>query len=176
MQSNFTWNKQVHYQLEKANKLLGYIRRSTYIHNTAVRQTLYLALVQPHLDYATQIWSPQSVLLLQQIERTQRRATKFILKLPFSSTTEYKTRLQTLSLLPIRYWHEYMDLVLFYKIVNGLVKVKPSLIPTIRTTRPTRPILPPSSSYQNAKLPPTNVPSSYEQPVYALYGTFLQKN
>ncbi len=139
VQSNLTWNKQVHYQSEKANKLLGYIRRSTlYIHNTAVRRTLYLALVRPHLGYATQIWSPQSVLLIQQIERTQRRATKFILELPFSSTTDYKTRLQTLSLLPICYWHEYMDLVLFYKIVKGLIKVKPSLIPTIRTTRPTR--------------------------------------
>ncbi len=93
--------------------------------------------MRPHLGYATQTWSPQSVLLIQQIERTQRRATKFILELPFSSTTEYKTRLQTLSLLPICYWHEYMDLVLFYKIVNGLVKIKP-LIPAIRTTRPTR--------------------------------------
>ncbi len=103
-----------------------------------MRRTLYLALVRPHLGYATQIWSPQSVLLIQQIERTQRRATKFMLELPFSSTTEYKTRLQTLSLLPICYWHEYMDLVLLYKIVKGLIKVKPSLIPTIRTTRPTR--------------------------------------
>ncbi len=29
VQSNLTWNEQVHYQSEKANKLLGYIRRST---------------------------------------------------------------------------------------------------------------------------------------------------
>ncbi len=137
VQNNLTWNKQVHYQSEKANKLLGYISRSTYMHNTAVRRILYLALVRPHLGYATQIWSPQSVLLIQQIERTQRQATKFILELPFSSNTDYKTRLQTLSLLRICYWHEYLDLVLFYKIVNGLVKVKP-LIPTIRTTRQLR--------------------------------------
>jgi hypothetical protein len=139
VQNNLTWNKQVYDQSAKANKLLGYIRRSTlYIHNTAVRRILYLALVRPHLGYATQIWSPQSVVLIQQIERTQRRATKFILELPFASTTDYTARLLTLSLLPICYWHEYLDMVLFYKIVNGLVNVKPSLIPTIRTSRPTR--------------------------------------
>ena len=125
VQNNLSWNKQVDCQSAKANKLLGYIRRSTlYIHNTAVRRILYLTLVRPHLGYATQIWSPQSVLQIQQIERTQRRATKFILELSFTSTTDYTTRLQTLSLLPICYWHEYLDMVLFYKITNGLVSLK----------------------------------------------------
>ena len=107
------WNKQIYDQSAKANKLLGYIRRSTlYIHNTAVRRILYLALVRSHLGYATQMWSPQSVVLIQQIERTQRRATKFILEVPFASTADFTTRLLTLSLLPICYWHEYLDMVL----------------------------------------------------------------
>ena len=144
VQNNLTWNKQVDYQSAKANKLLGYIRRSTlYIHNTAVRCILYLTLVRPHLGYATQIWSPHSALQIQRIERTQRRAAKFILELSFTSTTDYTTRLQTLSLLPICYWHEslwreYLDMVLFYNITNGLVNLKPSVIPTIRSSRPTR--------------------------------------
>jgi hypothetical protein len=38
VQNNFTWNKQLYDQLAKANKLLGYIRRSMlYIHNTTLR-------------------------------------------------------------------------------------------------------------------------------------------
>jgi hypothetical protein len=75
VENRLTWNKQVNEQSTKANKLLGYIRRSSlYIHNTAVRHTLYLALVRPHLGYATQTWAPQSVELLKQVERTQRRA------------------------------------------------------------------------------------------------------
>jgi hypothetical protein len=105
---------------------------------TAVRRTLYLAFVRPHLGYATQTWAPQSVELLKQVERTQRRATKFILELPFSSTMDYTTRLQALSLLPICYWHQYLDMVLFYKITHGLVHINASLLPTIRTSRQTR--------------------------------------
>jgi hypothetical protein len=139
VENRLTWNKQVNEQSTKANKLLGYIRRSSlYIHNTAVRRTLYLALVRPHLGYATQTWAPQSVELLKQVERTQRRATKFILELPFSSTVDYTTRLQALSLLPICYWHEYLDMVLFYKITHGLVHINASLFPTIHTSRQTR--------------------------------------
>jgi hypothetical protein len=93
-ENRLTWNKQVNEQSTKANKLLGYIRRSSlHIHNTVVRRTLYLALVRPHLGYATQTWAPQSVELLKQVERKQGRATKFILELPFFSTMDYTTRL-----------------------------------------------------------------------------------
>ena len=136
---SLTWNRQVYEQSAKSNKLLGYIRRSTiYIHNQEVRRTLYLALVRPHLGYATQIWAPQSTELIRHLEGTQRRATKYILSLPFSSPTDYTTRLQTLGLLPICYWHEYLDMVLFYKITHKLVFIEASLHPTIRTSRSTR--------------------------------------
>jgi hypothetical protein len=52
VENRLTWNKQVNEQSTKANKLLGYIRRSSlHIHNTVVQRTLYLALVRPHLGY-----------------------------------------------------------------------------------------------------------------------------
>ena len=73
------------------NKLLGYLKRNMrFILRTKVRRTLYLALVRPHLGYATQIWAPQSIELIVKLERIQRRATKFILKLPYSSNISYK--------------------------------------------------------------------------------------
>ena len=96
-----TWYKQVNEQSLWANKLLGYSKRSTrFILRTEVRRTLYLALVRPHLGYATQIWAPQSIELIVKLERIQRRAIKFILKLPYnySSNISYKSRLLTLNL------------------------------------------------------------------------------
>ena len=147
LDKNLTWKRQVNKQSAKANKLLGYIRRSTmYIHNQEVRRTLYLALVRPHLGYATQPWAPQSIELIRHLERMQRRATKYILHLPFSTTMSYSTRLQTLNLLPVCYWHEFLDMVLFYKIINDLISVHPTIRPTIRSSRPTR-----SSTSKNPK-------------------------
>ena len=64
----------------------------------------------------------QSIELIAKLERIQRRATKFILKLPYSSNISYKPRLQTLNLIPICYWHELLDLPLFFfKLTHGLV-------------------------------------------------------
>ena len=37
----------------------------------------YLALVRSHFGYATQIWTPQSIELINHLERTQRRATRY---------------------------------------------------------------------------------------------------
>ena len=114
---DLTWYKQVNEQFSRAHKLIGYLRRNTrFILRTDVRRTLYVALVRPHLGYATQIWTPQSIKLIVKIERIQRRATKFMLKLPYTSNVSYKSRLQNLNLIPICYWHELLDLTFFFQI------------------------------------------------------------
>ena len=117
----------------------GYIKRNMrFILGTAVTRTLFSGLVRPHLGYATQIWAPQSIKLTSKLERIQRRATRFILNLPYSSTISYNSCLQTLNLLPICYWHELLDLVFFFKITHGLVNVDSSVLPDVRKYRRTR--------------------------------------
>ena len=37
-------------------------------------------------------------------------------------------------MLPLSYWHEYLDIVYFYKSVNKFVKINPSVMPRIRNT------------------------------------------
>ena len=121
---DLTWKKQVYSQTAKANKLLGHIRRNTtFINNTAARRSVYLALVRSHFGYASQVWAPQSIELLHKLERTRRPTTKYILNLPFRTDIEYiyRTRLQSyLHFLSLCYWHEYFDLILFFKITKGL--------------------------------------------------------
>ena len=119
--SDLTFNKHVNEQCAQAHKMFGYIRRNTRtITSIKTRRTIYLSLIRSHLGYATQVWTPQSIELLLKLEKPQRRATKYILNLPFISSTCYKSRLQTLHLLPVCYWHEYLDLVHFFKVVNGI--------------------------------------------------------
>ena len=69
----------------------------------------FLSIIQCHLGYATQVWSPQSIGLLKRVENVQHRATKLILKLLFRCDVTYKTRLQLTNLLPTSYWHEFLD-------------------------------------------------------------------
>jgi hypothetical protein len=75
-------------------------------------QAVYLQLVRSNFGYASQVWCPQSIKLIEDIEKVQRRATKYILNLGFTTNVSYITRLHQLELLPITYWHEYLDMVL----------------------------------------------------------------
>lgn len=110
------WNHQVSAVCAKANRMLGFVRRSSIdMHDPRVRCTLYKTLVRSHFAYSSQVWSPQSVSSILDIEKVQRRATRFILSLPFRSETCYKDRLLMTGLLPLCYWHEYLDLVYFFK-------------------------------------------------------------
>jgi hypothetical protein len=105
--------------------MLGFVRRSaTEITNKRIRRALNLAVVRPALGYATQMWSPQSV------ERVQRRASKFILGLPFMYGVSYKDRLTSTELLPLSYWHEYLDLMFFFKaIITGIASISENSLP-----------------------------------------------
>ena len=93
----------------------------------SIRRSIYLTMVRPNIGYATQVWAPQSIDLMLKLERIQRRATRYILNLPFSSSVCYTSILQSLSLLPICYWHEYLDLVFLFKSTHGLIDLNHQL-------------------------------------------------
>jgi hypothetical protein len=100
----------------KANKMLGFVKRSCFhASDPKVRKTLCLTLVRSQLGYCSQVWAPQTTYDIQTLERVQRRSTKFILSLPFQIDISYPKRLAKLNILPITYWHEYLDLVYLFK-------------------------------------------------------------
>ena len=97
-----------------------------------------LNLVRSHLGYATQVWTLQSIDLIWKLKHVQRRATKYILDLPFICDQTYGDTLMNLNLLPISYWHEFLDMIFFFKVVTGTVRVSPSVLPQVLVTRSTR--------------------------------------
>jgi hypothetical protein len=136
MNSNLTWINQVNKVRSKANQMLGFIRRSTMeMHDVGARKYLYLQLVRNNFAYASQVWSPQTIKSIESIEKVQRRATKYILNLGFITNVPYTTRLLQL---PLTYWHEYLDLVLLYKIINGYTYINDSARPTLAGSGITR--------------------------------------
>ena len=117
-----------------ANRMLGFIRRSTLeVKIQSTRKALYKALVMSNLSYSSQAWALQSVKLI--IERVQRRATKYILSLPYRTDISYKERLRLTELIPLRYWHEYLDLVYTYKSIVNNTDTNFKISKPIRVTR-----------------------------------------
>ena len=111
--NSLTWNTHIHAITAKANKLLGLLKRTCpLLNDVSARRSLYLALVKSQLSYATQVWSPDKIALKTQIERVQRRATRWILKQRVGMMS-YRDRLWTLKLLPLTFDRELKDLVFF---------------------------------------------------------------
>ena len=77
-------------KVNTANKVLRLIKRTcgtcTKPH---VLLKLYIHLVRPLVEFASQVWLPHQQFLIDLIERVQRRATKLIIK-----DRPYQERLQ----------------------------------------------------------------------------------
>ena len=120
-------------QCAKASTLLGYGRRNTRLaKSTTVRRSAYLTLVRSSLGYATQVWF-RTLKIWGKLEWVQRRATKYILNLPFICDQTYKDRHMKLTLLPMS-----ICMIFFFEVVTGTVKVSSSVLPQVLVTSTTR--------------------------------------
>ena len=86
---NLSFNKHIQNQVNKANSIMGLIRRTyTYLDEQSFK-FLFQALVRPHIEYAEAVWSPFKVGDIEKIENVQRRATK---QVPTLKNMEYSER------------------------------------------------------------------------------------
>ena len=98
LSNNLSFSLQVEKAVSSASQMVGWGLRTFRGRNSFLLLTLFKSLVQPHLDYCSQLWSPTSQELINKMERVQKSLISRI----------SDTRLQGLS-----YWDKLATLRLF---------------------------------------------------------------
>ena len=114
---NFTFDSHIQRVVNKANQMLGIIKRSFCYLNKDVFLKLYKSFVRPHLEYANIIWCPFLKRQSVQIEKVQRRATKLLNE---CKNMTYYERLRYLNLHSLKGRRLRGDLIQAYTIFNGI--------------------------------------------------------
>ena len=137
--SDLKWSNHINCVLAKGYKMLGFLHRhSLKSFDMQTRRLLYLSFVRPLVGYASEVWSPQAINDITKVESLQRSATKLILHVNWDDDISYHDRLVESKLLPLSYWHEYKDLLFYYKCCAGSLNVNMDTFVNFKNTRLTR--------------------------------------
>ena len=134
--SNLKWDVHINNICKKANSTLGFLRRNLNISSTSIKEQAYKSLVRPSLEYACSVWDPYLQQDIDNIEKVQRRAARFV-------TNKYRNISSVGNMLQHLEWRSLSDrrkdsrLVMLYKIEHEKVAIPKNniLIPQTRQTR-----------------------------------------
>ena len=132
--SELTFHEHITNKVNKANSLVGIIRRCFSFLDIETFMKLYSAFVRPHLEYAQEIWSPYLRKYINMIENVQIRATKLI---DGFGKLSYQERLKRLNLPTLSYRRLRGDMIQTYKHFHSYdMKIISSSF--VRRNRPSR--------------------------------------
>ncbi|KFV41079.1 hypothetical protein N328_07340, partial [Gavia stellata] len=101
---------------QRANRILGCIKRSMTSRSREVIVPLYSALVRPHPDYSVRPCSPQHRKAMELLEKVQRKMIRGLERLP------YEDRLRELGLFSLEKRKLQGDLIAAFQYLKGLSK------------------------------------------------------
>ena len=136
LQSTFSWNKHIDQTVKKANSMVGFLRRNLRVSSEATKTSAYYSMVRPLLEYCSTVWSPYTKEYIQKIEMVQRRAARYVTN-RYHNTSSVTSRpmLDHLEWETLESRRAKNQLIMFFKIVHGLVDIPADKYLTPASTR-----------------------------------------
>jgi hypothetical protein len=109
--------------VNKAMKTYGWLSRNLTTRDCQVVVRVYKALIRPTLEYASSVWSPSRVGMIDRLEKVQKKITKLVAR----NVGSYSDRLRTLKLPSLRWRRTYLDLLKVFQILHGAQQFRQQL-------------------------------------------------
>ena len=117
---NMKWESHINAIVQRAALKSYQLLKSFKSKNIWILKKLFCTYVRPQLEYNTPVWSPYLLKDKNNIESIQRRYTKAIFRRCSIPFTSYEDRLHQINLESLEQRRINYDLILLYKIINGL--------------------------------------------------------
>jgi len=111
------WSHHIQCKVNKATKVLNFIKRILCKYTKEVKTTTYFTLVKPLLDYAAMVWDPYQQYLIDKIEMIQWRAARWVMN-DYHLTSSISDMLSTLKWPSLQRCRLHSRLSMFYKFIN----------------------------------------------------------
>ena len=130
------WNTHCQNTAKKANRTLGLLRRTLGPCTKDVKARAYESLVRPRLEYASEAWNPTANTQVDQLEKVQRAAARFVHR-DYRRTTPVTPLVTNLGWDTLHTRRLLHQSTMFYKIHYRLVNITfpPCVIPATHFTR-----------------------------------------
>ena len=140
LNKNLNWRSHVDKTAAKANKISAFMYRTIRGCPTKVHSTCYRGLVRPIMEYSATVWdTPTSETpgAYDSLEKVQRRSARRIFR-DFRPTTSASDLVRRLNLPRLSDRRIVSRSVMMYKVIHGLVDLKPKEGVITHNTRPSR--------------------------------------
>ncbi|KAK7087818.1 hypothetical protein V1264_021822 [Littorina saxatilis] len=122
----------------KANQMLGFLRRNLRVGSQEVKQRAYFALIRSPLEFASPVWDPYTCKDVDRLEAVQRRAARWVVN-RHRKTSSVDAMLEHLQWPTLQDRRRRARLITMYKFSNGLLSINtrntPTPNPTAKSTR-----------------------------------------
>ena len=133
--NDLRWNTHISNISTKANRILGFLRRTLFSCPQNVKEAAYKSMVRPILEYGSSVWDPHPD-KLQELEKVQNRAARFVTRNYVYETGSMTGILGQLKLESLKKRRKDNRLILLYKGLKGKARIPTDdLIPKTRRSR-----------------------------------------
>ena len=76
--NNLSWKPHINRITSSVSRSLGFLRRNIRVNHPQLKAMAYMAIVRPQLEYDSCVWNPHQSTYIDNIEKVQRRAARWV--------------------------------------------------------------------------------------------------